>query len=209
MLRRRQCLFFAASLCLTAICARPVSGQIFSTPVSNNSSKFGVVTSIDSISSAQLDGNLFLINRQGAGTRSQLQAPSGSISQLDLKAPAKAQHEYEKGYQLLMKKDSPGAIAHLTKSLEIYPSFVAAHNALGTAYLNQGNTDLAVEHFNRAIALDSHLPNSYLNLGCAQLAMQKYGDAEGSLKKAAAIAPMDLSLQTALTYAEFGAINPS
>jgi len=203
MLRRRQCLFFAASLCLTAICARPVSGQIFSTPVSNNSSKFGVATSIDSISSAQLDGNLFLINSQGAGTRSQLQAPSGSISQLDLKAPAKAQHEYEKGYQLLMKKDSPGAIAHLTKSLEIYPSFVAAHNALGTAYLNQGNTDLAVEHFNRAIALDSHLPNSYLNLGCAQLAMQKYGDAEGSLKKAAAIAPMDLSLQTALTYAEF------
>jgi VWFA-related protein len=203
MLLRRPWLFFAASLCLTAICARPVRGQVFSTPGSNNSSKFGVATSIDAISSSQIDGNLFLINSQAGGATSPLQAPSGSISKLDLKAPGKAQHEYQKGYQLLMKKDSQGAIAHLTKSLEIYPSFVAAHNALGTAYLNQGNTQDAVEHFNRAIALDDHLPNSYLNLGCAQIAMQKYGDAEGSLKKAAAIAPMDLSLLTALTYAEF------
>jgi Ca-activated chloride channel family protein len=203
MLRRRPWLYFAASLGLTAMCARPVSGQIFSTPGSNNSSKFGVATSIDAIGSAQIDGNLFLINSQTGGATSPLQAPSGSVSKLDLKAPAKAQHEYAKGYQLLMKKDSQGAIAHLTKSLEIYPSFVAAHNALGTAYLNQGNTQDAVEQFNRAIALDDHLPNSYLNLGCAQLAMQKFGDAEGSLKKAAAIAPMDLSLQTALTYAEF------
>src|SRR5579863_4759218 len=203
MLRRRASFVFAASLCLTALCARPVSGQVFSTPGSNNSSRFGVGTSIDSISSAQLDGNLFLINSQAGGATSPLQAPSGSISKLDLKAPGKAKHEYEKGYQLLMKKDSQGAIAHLTKSLEIYPNFVAAHNAVGTAYLNQGEMQQAVEHFNRAIALDDHLPNSYLNLGCAQLAMQKYADAEGSLKKAAGIAPMDLQLLTALTYAEF------
>jgi len=158
---------------------------------------------MDSIGSARMDGNLFLINSQGAGATSQLQAPSGSVSKLDLKAPAKARHEYEKGYRLLMKKDAPGAVAHLTKSIEIYPSFVAAHNALGTAYLNQGDAGQAVEQFNRAIALDDHLPNSYLNLGCAQIAMQKFNDAESSLKKAAAIAPMDLPLLTALTYAEF------
>jgi Ca-activated chloride channel homolog len=203
MLRRRSWSVFAVSFCLTVFCARPASGQVFSTPGSNNSSKFGVATSIDSISSAQIDGNLFLINSQGAGTRSQLQAPSGSISQLDLKAPAKAQREYAKGYQLLMKKDSQGAILHLTKSIDIYPDFVAAHNALGTAYLNRGDAQQALEQFNRAIALDDHLPNSYLNLGCAQLSVQKYADAEGSLKKAAAIAPMDLPLLTALTYAEF------
>ncbi|MGC1907228.1 MAG: VWA domain-containing protein [Candidatus Acidiferrum sp.] len=158
---------------------------------------------MDSIGSARMDGNLFLINSQSPGTSSQLQAPSGSISKLDLKAPAKARHEYEKGFQLLMKKDPQGAIAHLTKSIEIYPSFVAAHNALGTAYLNQGNKELALEQFNRAVTLDDHLPNSLLNLGCAQLAMERFADAEGSLKKASAIAPMDLPLLTALTYAEF------
>ncbi|HEX3118036.1 MAG TPA: VWA domain-containing protein [Candidatus Acidoferrum sp.] len=199
---RRLCTFCVASFCLTAICARPSAAQVFSTPAANGN-RFGTATSMDLIDSARMDGNLFLINSQAGGARSPLQAPSGSVSQLDLKAPAKAQREYEKGYQLLMKKDAPGAIAHLTKSIEIYPSFVAAHNALGTAYLNQGDSQQAVEQFHRAIALDEHLPNSYLNLGCAQLAMKNYSDAEGSLKKASAIAPMDLSLLTALTYAEF------
>jgi Ca-activated chloride channel family protein len=201
MLRWRLCSFCVACLWLTAIGVRPVRAQIFTPPQSTD--RFNTAAGMGAIGAARMDGNLFLINSQGGGANSPLQAPSGSISKLDLKAPAKAQHEYAKGYQLLMKKDSQGAILHLTKSLEIYPSFVAAHNALGTAYLNQGNTQGAVEHFNRAIALDDHLPNSYLNLGCAQLAMQRFGDAETSLKKAAAIAPMDLSLQTALTYAEF------
>jgi VWFA-related protein len=205
MLRRRFWDWRVASFCLIglmAISGRSTAAQVFSTPGSG-SNRFGTATAMDSIGSARMDGNLFLINSQGAGATSQLQAPSGSVSKLDLKAPAKAKHEYEKGYQLLMKKDAQGAVAHLTKSIEIYPNFVAAHNALGTAYLNQGDTGQALEQFNRAIALDDHLPNSYLNLGCTQIAMQKYADAEGSLKKAAAIAPMDLPLLTALTYAEF------
>jgi Ca-activated chloride channel homolog len=201
MLGWRLCTFCVASFCLAAINARPAAAQVFSAPTSSD--RFNTASGLGAIGAARMDGNLFLINSQGPNATSQLQAPSGSISQLDLKAPAKAQHEYEKGYQLLMKHDSQGAIAHLTKSIDIYPSFVAAHNALGTAYLNQGNTEQAVEHFNRAVTLDDHLPNSYLNLGCAQIAMQKYDDAEGSLKKAAAIAPMDLPLLTALTYAEF------
>jgi Ca-activated chloride channel homolog len=205
MLRRRfwnLCVAIFCLIALTAIGGRAASAQVFSTP-SSNGNRFGTATAMDGIGSARMDGNLFLINSQGPGATSQLQAPSGSVSKLDLKAPAKAKHEYEKGYQLLMKKDAQGAVAHLTKSIEIYPNFVAAHNALGTAYLNQGDTGQALEQFNRAIALDDHLPNSYLNLGCTQIAMQKYADAEGSLKKAAAIAPMDLPLLTALTYAEF------
>ena len=201
MLRWRLSTFCVAVVCLAVFAVRPASAQVFSAPTSSD--RFNTAAGMGAIGAARMDGNLFLINSQGPNATSQLQAPSGSVSKLDLKAPAKAQHEYAKGYQLLMKKDSQGAIAHLTKSLEIYPSFVAAHNALGTAYLNQGHADQAMEQFNRAIALDDHLPNSYLNLGCAQLAMQKWADAEGSLKKAASIAPMDLSLQTALTYAEF------
>ncbi len=80
---------------------------------------------------------------------------------------------------------------------------MAAHNALGTAYLNQGQSQQARDEFARALALDDHLPNSYLNLGCAQLALQQYAEAETSLKKASSIAPLDLRLLTALTYAEF------
>jgi Ca-activated chloride channel homolog len=181
--------------------ARTAAAQVFSTPAST--SRFGTMPSLDAIQTTRIDSNVFLINSQNPGTNSPLQAPSGSISKLDLKSPGKARREYQKGYQLLMKKDLEAAIAHLTKSIEVYPSFVAAHNALGTAYLSQGQSQQARDEFARAVALDDHLPNSYLNLGCAQLALQQYSDAEDTLKKASAIAPLDLPLLTALTYAEF------
>ena len=192
-------------LLLSLLCwilgAGTAAAQVFSAPASTN--RFGTMPVLDAIQTTRMDSNLFLINSRSSGTNSPLQAPSGSISKLDLKSPGKARREYEKGYQLLMKKDLQAAITHLIKSIEIYPDFVAAHNALGTAYLNQGQSQQARDEFARAVALDDHLPNSYLNLGCAQLALQQYAEAEISVKKASSIAPLDLRLLTALTYAEF------
>jgi Ca-activated chloride channel family protein len=177
------------------------TAQIFNTPSSTG--KFGgSMTSIDSIQSVGLDYNVFQINTQNGVPSSPLQSPSGSTSALDLKSPRKARTEYEKGYQLLMRKDLQAAIEHLTKSIAIYPNFVAAHNALGTAYLNLSQNPQALQEFARAIALDDHLPNSYLNLGCAQLVLKQYADAEVALKKASALAPLDLQLLIALTYGE-------
>jgi Tfp pilus assembly protein PilF len=49
-----------------------------------------------------------------------------------------------------MKKNLEAAITHLTKSIAVYPSFVAAHNALGTAYLNQGQNQQAYDQFAQA-----------------------------------------------------------
>jgi TolA-binding protein len=104
---------------------------VFTLPTS--SGKFaGGLTSLDSVTAGQFDSHAFLINSQNPNT-TPLQAPSGSVSKLDLKSPSKARREYEKGYQFLMRKDLEAAIEHLAKSIAIYPSFVAAHNALGTA----------------------------------------------------------------------------
>jgi len=197
--RLLRAVLFAQLFCLVSACTG--KAQVFSAPTSSN--RFGTLTSLDSIQTVRIDSNVFLINGQRPEASSPLQAPSGSISKLDLRSPAKARHEYEKGYQFLMKKDLEAAITHLTKSIGIYPNFVAAHNALGTAYLNQGHNQQARDQFAQAIALDDHLPNSYLNLGCAELALDQYDDAEKSLKKASTIAPLDLQLLTALTYAEF------
>ncbi len=134
--------------------------------------------------------------------RAPLESPSASVSKLDLKAPAKARHEYDKGYQLLMRKDFQSAAPHLASAASIYPNFVAAHNALGSAYLGLGQNDQAREEFAQAVSLDDHLPNSHLNLGCAQLALKDYPAAEGSMQKASAIAPLDLRLLTALAYGQ-------
>jgi VWFA-related protein len=85
----------------------------------------------------------------------------------------------------------------------MYPAYVAAHNALGIAYLNLGQIQQARDEFAQAVALDDHLPYSHLNLGCSQLQLQQYPEAVESLKKASSIAPLDLQLLTALIYAEF------
>jgi Ca-activated chloride channel homolog len=102
-----------------------------------------------------------------------------------------------------MRREWQAAVDHLGRATSIYPNFVAAHNSLGIAYLNLGQTVQAHDAFARAVSLDDHLPGSYLNLGCAQMQLQRYADAEESLKRASSMAPLDLVLLTALTYAEF------
>jgi Ca-activated chloride channel family protein len=190
---RRALLFIFLLSCAAA-------AQMLSIPTAT--SRFGDLSPLDAMQASQMDFSLFQIGtRNPQGTP--LQSPSGSVSKLDLKASGKARREYQQGYRLLMRKDLQGAVGHLTKSTAIYPSFVAAHNALGSAYLSLGQNEQARNEFALAIALDDHLPNSYLNLGCAELSLKQYPAAEESLRKASSIAPLDVQLQMALAYGEF------
>lgn len=127
---------------------------------------------------------------------------SASVSKLDLKAPAAAHREYEKGTRFLIQKNFSGAVASLTKAVTIYPNFVSAHNALGSAYLKLGQNEQAQSEFSRAVELDNHLPYCYLNLGWSQLALKNFSSAQESIQRASALAPLDLHLLTALTYAQ-------
>jgi Ca-activated chloride channel family protein len=176
------------------------AAQVLSFP--NSGTKFSSATTIDSLQAARITSDIFTINGQNPN-KTPLQKPSGSVSKFDLKAPGKARKEYQKGYELLLRKDLKGAVQHLEAAVRIYPNFVAAHNVLGTAYLDLNQNEKAREEFSRAIALDDHLPNSYINLGIAQLGLKQYSPAEESLRKASAIAPADVQLAVALTYAEF------
>lgn len=186
--------FVVLILCCAATC------QILTIPGSSN--RFNNAVALDAIQAAQMDFNFLMINSKSEN-RSPLQTPSGSVSNLDLKAPGKAQREYQKGYQLLMRNDPKGAIEHLHLATTIYPKYVAAHNALGTAYLNLQQNEEAKDQFSEAVSLDDHMPNSYLNLGCAQLALKQYPNAEETFRKASALAPLDTQLQLALAYGEF------
>ena len=185
----------------------PAWAQVMSVP----SSAFGSIgtvtngpggsTGLGLLSPELMTNDLWAIT--SAAQNSTLESPSGSVSKLDLKAPGKSRQEYEKGYQLLGRKDYQNAVPHLANAISIYPNFVAAHNALGTAYLKLGQNDQARQEFEHAVSLDDHLPNSYLNLGCAHLALKSYPAAEASMQKASSIAPLDLQLSTALAYGQF------
>jgi VWFA-related protein len=127
---------------------------------------------------------------------------SSSFCKLDRKAPNSARREYEKGTRFLIQKNYNGAVEHLTKAVAIYPSFVTAHNALGSAYLSLKQNEQAQTEFSQAVALDSHLPYSYLNLGWAQLALKNFASAQDSMQKASKLAPLDLHLLLAQAYAQ-------
>jgi len=131
-----------------------------------------------------------------------LESLTAGASKLDRKAPDRARREYEKGARFLIQKNFSGAIEDLKKAVSIYPSFVSAHNALGSAYLNLGQNEQAQTEFSTAVALDNHLPYSYLNLGWAQLALKDFSSAQASIEKATKLAPLDLHLLMALNYAE-------
>jgi Ca-activated chloride channel homolog len=200
MLRRRLWRVLLVGVLFSVVGAVNADAQVFTLPSSGG--KFaGQMTSPSATEAVGIDTNIFRINTQNANNV--LENPSSTVSKLDLKAPGPARREFEKGYQLLMRKDLQGAIEHLTKSTALYPSFVAAHNALGSAYLNLGQNQQAHDEFARAVALDDHLPNSYLNLGCSQLALKQFADAEASLKKASSIAPLDLQLALASVYGQY------
>jgi len=115
--------------------ASPAIGQILSLPNSSSGKFGGNGIAMGPLQAAGLESSFFLINSQSPNN-TPLAGPSGSISMLDLKAPGKARREYNKGYQFLMKKDAQSAIDHLKLATKIYPKYVSAHNALGTAYLN-------------------------------------------------------------------------
>lgn len=150
--------------------------------------------------SAAIDPNLGLITNL---IRSRVDGPIDLISRLDLQAHGKAQREYQKGYQLLLKKLFQPALEHLRAATSLYPKFVSAHNAIGLTYLALGKNEQARAEFAKAIQLDEHLPNSYFDLGYADLALKNYPAAEQALTRASSIAPLDLNLLAALTFTQY------
>ncbi len=146
---------------------------------------------------------LWLNESDDDARRKKMENFSDAVSKLDLKAPGAARREYEKGTELLLKKSFSQAVEHFAKAIAVYPNFVAAHNALGSAYLDLGQNEQGEKEFSQSVALDSHLPVSFMNLGRAQWALKNFSGAQESMQKASGLAPLDLHLLSALTYAQF------
>ena len=176
------------------------TAQVFMSPA-GNSDGFNSAIALDAIHTGEMEFTLMTINSQNPDMTT-LQSRSNSVSKLDLKAPGKAKKEYDEGYRLLMRKDLQAALAHLSSAVTIYPRYVAAHNALGTAYLDLNQNEQARAEFEKSIELDDHLASSFLNLGCANLSLKQFAPAEAAFRKASDIAPLDAQAQLALAYGE-------
>ena len=148
-------------------------------------------------------------NRKKADAEQQLLAnkeliASGTVSPLDLAAPARATREYNLGIGQLREQHSPEAIEHFQKALAAYPKFVSAHNALGLAFSDMDNNVQAKAEFEAAIQLDEKFSSALLNLGRFEISQHDFVAAEKSLEKAASVRPKDAAVLTALAYAQNG-----
>lgn len=112
-----------------------------------------------------------------------------SVAELKEKVPDKARKEFEKATVAGSQGRTDEAIAHLQKAISIFPSFIRAHNDLGTYFLSQGKLDKAEEAFRKAIALDSSAFNPLLNLGIVLVHKQAFAEASDQLTKALSLEP--------------------
>lgn len=81
--------------------------------------------------------------------------PSGqeSPSKIDLDGPSK-EDAYERAQTLLEEDRQKEAIVELEQLIERCPDDALAHNDLGVMYFKEGEKQKALEHYERAIALD-------------------------------------------------------
>ena len=125
------------------------------------------------------------------GLKSVSRVPSESVSVAELKekVPEKARKEFEKASLAGAKGQTDEAINHLRKAIVIFPSFIRAHNDLGTYLLSQGKLDDAEEELKKAVALDATAFNPRLNLGIVLVHKQAFAEAHEHLREALALEP--------------------
>jgi tetratricopeptide (TPR) repeat protein len=112
-----------------------------------------------------------------------------SVAELKQKIPEKAQKEFDKATAAGAQGKTVEAITHLRKAISIHPTFIRAHNDLGTYLLAQGNLDEAEEAFRKALALDPNSFNPLLNLGIVLVHKHSFVEATDRLTKAITIEP--------------------
>lgn len=188
----RPCSIFFAVLCLTQVI---FAQGVYIPPTENN---FDVMLKAGGIVDLHTLEELNQNQRVQTESRS-----SATLSKLDLKASGRARTAYANGLRRFATKDYKNAAQNFEKAISLYPDFVSAHNALGCAYFSLGENDRALEHFNRAIALDDHLSASFMNRGRVELAMGRAVAAQASFEKASSIAPLDSNLLLALAYSQY------
>jgi len=100
-----------------------------------------------------------------------------TISAAALSIPSSAKTEYRKAQDCLARNDTPGAIAHLKKAVELAPQFSAALNNLGTIAYQAKNYEEAADYFRQALKQEADAYAPLVNLGGALLSAGKVQEA--------------------------------
>jgi tetratricopeptide (TPR) repeat protein len=107
-------------------------------------------------SSAQLEGpSAELVIYLRSSTAAEARRGNDMVSVRDLKVPAKARYEFQKGLERLDKDDPAGALSHLNKAIQLSPGYYEARYHIGAVELKLGRRDAAMQDFQAAIELSA------------------------------------------------------
>ena len=106
--------------------------------------------------------------------------------------------DYEAAYGLLAAGKMAEAEAILRQVLASDPDHAGAHNDLGVIFSHRGETEQAVDHFERAIELAPGAADAYTNLGNHYHAAGCFEESAKAYRKAVTLDPGDADTQTNL-----------
>jgi len=107
-------------------------------------------------SSAQLNGpSAELVIYLRSSTLAESRRNNDMVSVRDLRVPAKAHNEFQKGLERLAKDDPGGALSHLNKAIQLFPGYYEARYHIGAVELKLGRRDEAMQDFQAAIDLSA------------------------------------------------------
>ena len=85
------------------------------------------------------------------------------------------------GRKAVEAKDYKTALGHLTKAVQEAPNDADAHSMLGYSYRKVGTFDKSMEHYQRALKIDSNHRSAHEYLGELYLDMKQLPNAEKQL----------------------------
>lgn len=131
----------------------------------------------------------------------------GTVSALDLQAPAKAKKELNKGNESFLSGDIKKAIEHYQKAAKEYPQYATAYNNLGAAYMKLEDRANARDAFTKAAEADPNMPSASANLARIYILDKQAGQAIPLLTRALSGAPNDPEFLMLMARAQLEARN--
>lgn len=118
-------------------------------------------------------------------------APGGTVSVEALKIPGAAIKEMQKFFKDFDAGKLEDSIKHVSKAIEIYPEWPAAHHNLGQTYARIGEYDKALAEFQNATELDTQQVRSWLGMSKVYFLQKKYAEGEAAARRALEIDPVN------------------
>jgi Tfp pilus assembly protein PilF len=148
-----------------------------------------------------IDARFGQARSQLAETYVRLGEPSNALSEYVRAAdllPNDFDLQIKAGAYQLAARQADQALVRADAALKLRPKDIDAHILRANALSGRGAADLALEAIGQAVALDPNRAPTFTNKGLIEMAHGRNAEAEGSLKKAIALAPQAVEPHLAL-----------